>query len=171
MAKKSSPTGKADRLTGKYFVRRTTSGTWEDITTKFAGIKVLSIDGFNEVGEAVNVYTEQWFDSQQEDFMVTKQVNGENVVVRKNCNLSLTFIVSRRYALGDIDEQTVYNNIVNYICWHGDFYIKSTYTNKQAHVICTESFKPTAQKLNRGASSFILVTVPLHTLSNPIAVS
>lgn len=170
MAKKSAPTSRADGLTGKYYVKRASNGTWEDITTKFVGVKVVSLDGFNELGEAINVYTEQWFDSQQEDFMVTKQVSGSDVIVRKNVDLSLTFIVARRYASAEINEQTVYDSIVDYICGHGGFYIKSAYTNKQAHVICLDSVKPTVQKLNRGDSSFIMTTVKLHTLTKPSTV-
>lgn len=158
-------------LTGKYFVRRSENSSWEDLTTKFNGIKVLSVDGFNEVGDAVNVYTEQWVNNQSEDFLVTTQDGQQNdVIIRKNVDLDMTLIISRRYQSGTpaIDEQTVYDNIVNYING-GAFYIKSAYVNKQVKVICTKSFKPTTQKLQRGLKSYILVTIPLHTLDKPTA--
>lgn len=155
-------------LSNKYFVRKTSAAAWEDITTKFDGVKVLSIDGFNERGEEVNVYNEQWVNSQTEDFMVTTtDVQGNDVIIRKNIDLSLSFIVSRRYANGAIDEQTTYDNIVSYLCDNGDFYIKSAYVNKSAHVICLKSFKPTTQKLNRGKNSYILATITLHCLDAP----
>lgn len=155
-------------LVNKYFVRKTSTAAWEDITTKFDGVKVLSIDGFNERGEAVNVYNNQWVNSQKEDFLVTTtDGEGNDVIVRENVDLSLTFIVSRRYANSAIDEQTTYDNIVSYLCDNGDFYIKSAYVNKQAHVICTKSFKPTTQKLHRAENSYILATIPLHCLEKP----
>ena len=63
-------------LSNKYFVRKNTTDNWEDITTKFNGVKVLSIDGFNERGEAHNVYHEQWVSETKEDFLVaTKDEN------------------------------------------------------------------------------------------------
>ena len=157
----------AQELTNKYFVS-TNGTTWEDVTTKWNGVKILSIDGFNERGEAVNIYAEQWQTSQNEDFMVTS-ANGS--VIRKNVDLTVTFIVSRRYASSVIDEQSVYDSVVSYMCDNGAFYIKSAYTNKYAKVACLKSFKPTSQKLNRGKASYILTTVTLHTLDVPTSTS
>lgn len=154
-------------LVGKYYV--STNGTsWEDVTTKWNGLKVLAINGMNERGESVNVYDEQWIDSQLEDFLVTKQTTVNNVtrdvVIRKNVDIKLTFIVSRKYASTLISEQTVYDDFVSYVCDNGAFYIKSLYTNKSAKVACLKGFEPTTEKLNRGDKSYILATVTLHTL-------
>lgn len=158
-------------LTRKYFVKRALNATWEDVTSKFNGLKILSVDGFNEEGDAVNVYTEQFIDSQTEDFMVTKQDgSGNDVIIRKNVDLSMTFIVARRYATSAIDEQTIYDSFRDYVCKGGAFYIKSAYVNKRARVVCLSGFKPTAQKLNRGNASFILATIQLHTLDKPVTV-
>ena len=75
-------------LVGRYYVRKTPSGTWEDLTTKFGGLRVLTISGLNAVGEAINIYTEQWLDSQAEDFLVTTQDQQNNdVVIRKNVDI------------------------------------------------------------------------------------
>lgn len=155
-------------LSNKYFIRKNTTDNWEDITTKFNGVKVLSIDGFNERGEAQNVYNAQWVSETTEDFLVTtKDENGNDIIIRSNVDISMTFIVGRRYATSTIDEQTVYDSFVSYICEKGDFYIKSAYVNKSAHVICLKSFKPTAQKLHRGEKSYILATITLHCLDVP----
>ena len=161
-------------LANKYFV--STDGTqWEDVTTKWNGVKILAINGFNEKGEAINIYNEQWVNSQTEDFMVTTQVTENNVtrdvVIRKNVDLTVTFIVSRRYASSVIDEQSVYDSVVSYMCDNGYFYIKSAYTNKSAKVSCLKGFKPTTQKLHRGTASYILTTVTLHTLDVPTSTS
>lgn len=151
-------------LSNKYFV--STDGTsWEDVTTKWNGVKVLSITDMNAKGEAVNVYSEQWINSQTEDFMVTTKDSQQNdVIIRKNVDINLTFIVSRRYAGTRINEQLLYDEIVSYMCDRGSFYIKSAYTNKYAKVACLKSFKPTTEKLNRGERSYILATIPLHVL-------
>jgi hypothetical protein len=154
-------------LTGKYFVRKSASGSWEDVTTKWAGVKVLSIDGFNELGEAINVFKQQWMDG-TEDITVTEQDGqGNDVIRRANVDLKLTFIVSRRYTSSAINEETVYNNVISYMCKSGAFYVKSAYTGKQANVICLKPVKPTAQKLNRGKGSYILATIELHCKSEP----
>lgn len=159
-----------NELTNKYFIKRKSTDTYADITTQFSGIRVLSVDGFNEYGDAVNVYTEQWIDSHTEDVMVTKQDgNGNDVIIRKNVELQMTVIVSRRYTNSAISEQTVYNSLRAYLDG-GAFYIKSAYTGMEAHVICLSSFKPTAQQLQRGDKSYILATIPLHCIDKPTAV-
>lgn len=156
----------ADSLSGKYFIKRNANDEWVDVTTMFDGIRILSIDGFNEQGEALNVYDEQWINSQVEDVMVTTQVNGNDVIIRKNVDLSMTFLAAARYAENPIiaDTQTIYDNFVSYIARSGAFYIRSNYTNKTAHVICLKSFKPTTQRLQRGSRSHIIATIPLHCL-------
>ena len=155
-------------LSNKYFVKRQESDSWQDVTTLFDGIKILSIKGFNEEGESVNVYSEQWVNSQTEDFLVTtKDENNNDVVIRKNVDLEMTFIAGSRYsASGNVDTQTVYDLFKDYICKHGDFYIKSLYSGKYAHVVCLKGLKPTAEKLHRGNNSYIMATATLHTLDS-----
>ena len=154
----------ANNIVNKYFV--STNGTsWEDVTTKWDGMNVLSLTDMNSKGEAVNIYNEQWINSQQEDIMVTTKDSHQNdVVIRKNIDINLTFIVGRRYASTTIDEQVVYDDVVNYMCNKGFFYVKSLYTRKYAKVACLKSFNPTTTKLNRGDRSYILATIPLHVL-------
>lgn len=147
-------------LSGKYFVRKSSSSAWEDVTTKFSGVKILSIDGFNEIGEAKNVYTAQWIDTQEEDYVLA----GDSVV-RANVDLSVTFVVGERY--GASDTQTIHDNFINYMCKQGDLYIRSSYNDKYAHVVCLKGYKPTTQKLHRGINSYILGTITLHMLDTP----
>lgn len=152
-------------LTGKYYVGY--GAGWTDITTQFQGLRVLSIDGFNEVGDSVSVFTQQWLDSQAEDcFITTEDVTGDPVIIRSNVDLQMTVIISRRYANTAIDEQVVYDSLRTFLN-NGDFYLYSLYNNKVAHVISIKGFKPTTQKLNRGNKSYIMVTIPLHTLDVP----
>ena len=158
----------ANNLSNKYFVKRQESDSWQDVTTLFDGIKILSIKGFNEEGESVNVYSEQWVNSQTEDFLVTtKDENDNDVVIRKNVDLEMTFIAGSRYsANGNVDTQTVYDLFKDYICKHGDFYIKSSYSGKFARVVCLKGLKPTTEKLHRGNNSYIIATTTLHTLDS-----
>lgn len=149
-------------LSGKYFVRKSSSSAWEDVTTKFSGVKILSIDGFNELGEAKNIYTAQWIDTQEEDYVL-----AGNSVVRANTDLSVTFIVGNRY--GTSNAQATHDAFINYMCMQGDLYIRSVYVNKHAHVVCLKSYKPTTQRLHRGANSYILGTITLHMLNAPTA--
>lgn len=161
-------------LTGKYFYSRNKSD-WSDFTTT-SGVRVLAVEGMDDIGDAVNIYTEQWIDSSVEDYVCTKkkqrEINGTTIevddVVRKNVDINLTLIVSQRYAgVNNIDVQNTYDDIVSTICDNGDIYIWSTYTNKVAHVVCLKSFKPTAVKLHRGVDSYILATIPLHCIEPP----
>lgn len=156
-------------LERKYFFKKQVTDAWQDITDAFKGVKVLSIDGFNELGDSVNIYAEQWIDSNTEDFYIV----GENII-RKNADLSMTLIISRRYldeVLHDFfDEQETYNKLVDELIG-SDFYIYSEYTRLQAHVVCNKGFKPTTTDLHRGVKSYILVTIPLHLLDKPSIMS
>lgn len=148
-------------LQDKYYVRRTASGEWEDLTTKFQGLHVLTLSGTNEKGDAENIFTQQFVDSQEEDYLLVG-----DTVIRKNVELSLTFICGERY--GASDTQQVHDAFIDYVTAHGDFYIKTKYTNKEAHVVCLKGYKPTTQKLHRGeGGSYILGTIELHTLDMP----
>ena len=156
-------------LTEKYF-HSSDGTTWVDFTSH-SGVRVLSIDGFGEIGDAVNVYTEQWVDSEIEDYMCTtkKTVQGTTIdaVVRKNVDINLTFIVSQRYTNADIDVQQTYDDMIATLCYSGAIYLKSTYVNKMAYVVCLKAVKPTAVKLNRGGDSYIMATVTFHCLKPP----
>ena len=147
-------------LSGKYFVRKSSSSAWEDITSKFSGVKILSVDGFNEIGDAQNVYTAKWVNSQTEDY----HLSG-GTIIRGNVDLSVTFVVGERY--GASDTQTVHDAFINYMCMQGDLYIRSVYVNKYAHVVCLKPYKPTTQRLHRGVNSYILGTITLHMLNAP----
>ena len=149
----------AQELRNKYFVSRNASN-WEDVTTKFAGVKILAVDGYNELGEAQNVYTAKWINSQTEDYFL-----AGGSIVRANVDISVTFIVGERY--GASDTQTVHDAFISYMCKQGDFYLKSAYVNKYAHVVCLKSYKPTTQRLHRGGNSYIMGTITLHTLTSP----
>jgi hypothetical protein len=152
----------------RFFAKNTESGTFQDITTMFDGVAVLKLDGMLAKGEPVNVYTAQWIDSQQEDFMITTLDSSDNpVVVRKNVDLELTFIVRQKYATGTIDVQTVHDNFVDYITG-SDVWLKSSYVgNKYVHCVCLKEYKPTTVKLGRGDSSYIMGTITLHCLDAP----
>ena len=148
-------------LTNKYFVSRD-GIAWEDITTKYDGVKVLSISGMNEKGEAVNVFTQQWVGSQEEDY----QLVGDKVI-RANVDLEMTFVCGTRYASNaNVDTQAVYDAFASYVCDYGDFYVKSSYNNKYAHVVCLKGVKITTQKLHRGTDSYIMATATLHCLDS-----
>lgn len=149
-------------LNNKYFFKVNSTDDWQDFTLEYEGLKVLSISGFDELGDATNVYNEQWINSNAEDFYIVG-----NEIIRKNVDLSMTIIVSRRYANFDIyDEEKMYNHFVNTLL-KKDFYIYSDYTEKVAHVVCNKGFKPTSQLLHRGEKSYILATITLHLLDKP----
>ena len=152
----------------RFFVKNTQSGTFQDITTMFDGVAVLKLDGMLAKGEPVNVYTAQWIDSQHEDFMITTLDDNDNpVVIRKNVDLELTFIVRQKYATGTIDVQTVHDNFVDYITG-SDVWLKSSYVgNKYVHCVCLKEYKPTTVKLGRGDNSYIMGTITLHCLDAP----
>jgi hypothetical protein len=151
-----------------YFTKNSESASWEDITSKFDGVRILKMDGFLEKGEPINIFTQQWLSNQKEDFLITTLDDNDNpVVIRKNVDLELTFIVRQKYATGTIDVQTVHDNFVDYITG-SDVWLKSSYVgNKNVHCVCLKDYKPTTVKLGRGDNSYIMGTITLHCLDAP----
>lgn len=156
-----------NELKNKYFVRKPTNEQFVDITSLFDGIKILSIGGWEELGKTVNVYHEQWADSQVEDFLIaTIDQDNTPVVVRENVDLQLTFICGNKYSANAIDVRAQHDAFIEYMT-SSDIYIKSAYTGKEVRCMCIENYKPTTERLQRGFSSFIVGVLPLHTLGKP----
>lgn len=159
----------------RYYVKNTESGTFTDITTMFNGLAVLKMDGFLEMGKPVNIFTQQWVDSQEEDFMITsRDVNDNPVVIRENVNIEITFIVRKSYYTptgandtgSTFNVQTVHDSFISYMTG-SDVWVKSSYAgNKYVHCVCLEAYKPTTVELQRGDSSWIMGTLKLHCLNS-----
>ena len=162
----------ANNSSGRYFVKNTSNGTFADITTLFDGIAVLKLDGMLAKGKPVNIYTAQWIDSQQEDFMITTLDEHDNpVVIRENVDLELTFIVRKKYASANAQSNfnvlTTHDTFVDYMT-KSDVWLQSSYVgNKYVHCVCLKEYKPTTVKLERGNDSYIIGTITFHTLDAP----
>jgi hypothetical protein len=160
----------ANNSSGRYFVKNTSNGVFTDITTLFNGVAVLKLDGMLAKGKPVNIYTAQWIDSQQEDFMITTlNGSGNPVVIRENVDLELTFIVRKKYASSQqgFNVLSVHDNFVAYMT-NSDIWLKSSYVgNKYVHCVCLKEYKPTTVKLERGNDSYIIGTITFHTLDAP----
>lgn len=151
----------------RYFVKKAANATFTDITTLFDGVAVLKVDGLSAKGKPVNIYTAQWIDSQEEDFLITSEQNNAPVVIRENVDIELTFLVRNEYATSTIDVLTVHDAFVDYMTG-SDVWIKSAYMgNKYVHCVCLKEYKPTTLKLGRGENSYALGTITLHTLDAP----
>lgn len=153
---------------GRYFIKNTENGDYQDITSLFNGVAVLKLDGMLGKGKPVNIYNEQWFDSQVEDFMITTLDENDNpIVVRENVNIELSFIVRQKYATGTIDVLETHDAFVDYVTG-SDIWLKSAYVgNKYVHCVCLDEYKPSAIKLDRGTKSYIMGTISFHTLDSP----
>lgn len=151
----------------KYFVKKEKEEEWADICSLFPSVNVLTINGINALGDAVNVYNEQWVNSKKEDYMVGA-VDGK--IVRKNVDISLTFICGQRYGGSNTDTMTVYQNFVDYMC-SGDVYILSKYANKSVHAVSLKGCKTTTERLHRGKDSYIMGSIDFHLIEPPASES
>lgn len=154
----------------RYFVKNTENGSFTDITTLFDGVAVLMLTGLSSKGKPVNIYTEQWVNEQEEDFLITTlDENNHPVVVRENVDIELTFIVRKKYATTqeNFDVLAKHDAFVDYMT-NTDVWLKSAYMgNKYVHCVCEKEYKPTAVMLNRGDNSYMTGTITLHTLDAP----
>jgi hypothetical protein len=161
----------ANNSSGRYYIKNTSNGNFVDITTMFDGVAVLKLDGMLAKGKPVNIYTAQWIDSQQEDYMITTlNGSGNPVVIRENIDLELTFIVRKKYASlqQNFNVLLVHDNFVSYMT-NSDVWLKSAYVgNKYVHCVCLKEYKPTTVRLERGDDSYIIGTLTFHTLESPM---
>lgn len=151
-------------LRGAYYIKNTENGNFQDITTLFDGVRVLEVKGVAQKGKAVNVYHEQWIDSDKEDFLITSN-NG--IIVRENVDIEVTFLVHQRYASDNIDVKTQHDLFVKYLT-DKDVWIRTGYQNNViAHCVCLDAYEPTTMKLQRNESAnYALGTIKLHCLEN-----
>lgn len=152
-----------------YQVKNTTNGVFQNISTLFDGVQILKVDGMLAKGKPVNIYTAQWINSQDEDFLITTLDSNNNpIVIRENVDIDITFIVRQKYATGTIDVQTVHDSFVAYMT-NSDVWIKSSYVgNKYVHCVCLKEYKPTTIKLHRNnGNSYAIGTITLHCLDAP----
>ena len=123
-------------LTGKYLLKQQSEEEYEDVTTLFDGVRILQVSGMNSLGEAINVYNEQWVDGST-DFVIA---STDGKIKRKNITIEVVFVVSERYASNaGIDTQEQYDAFIDYMT-ESDIYIKSLYTDKTVHCFATRSF-------------------------------
>lgn len=153
-----------------YYTKKTESGSWEDVTSKFDGVRILKMDGFLAKGKPINIFTQQWLSSQEEDFLITDVDQHDNpVVIRENVDIEVTFAIRQKYANSTIDVLQVHDAFVDYMTG-SDVWIKSSYMgNKYVHCVCLNDYKPTIVKLQRGDNSFVMGTITLHCLDAPSA--
>ena len=153
-----------------YFTKNSESASWEDITSKFDGVRILKMDGFLAKGKPINIFTQQWLSNQEEDFLITALDDNDNpVVIRENVDIEITFIVRQKYANLVIDVQDVHDRFVEYMTG-SDVWLKSAYLgNRYVHCVCLSEYKPTTVRLQRGGDSYIMGTLKLHTLNTPIS--
>lgn len=156
----------ANKIVGKYFLKNTASGSYADVTTLFNGVNILSVDGTNARGKALNVYVEQWITGET-DFTIAAT---DGVIVRENVDISVVFAISQRYASSTIDVQTVYDSFIDYMM-NTDVWIKTMYTGKEVHCVATEKFEPQKVKLKRGNNSYVFGKITLKALSNQTTTS
>lgn len=153
-----------NELIGVYYIKNTQNGNFQDITSLFDGVRVLAVEGVAQKGKAVNVYNEQWMDSQDEDFMITTN-NG--IIIRENVDIQVTFLVHNRYASDTIDVKTQHDLFVNYLT-QTDVWIRTAYQNNViAHCVCIDGYEPTTMKLKRNENTdYALGTIKLHCIQN-----
>lgn len=145
-----------------YYVKNTPTGSFQDVATKFQGVRILSVTGVAAKGKAVNVYHEQWMDSETEDFMITTN-NG--TIIRENVDIEVTFLVRQQYATSVIDVKTQHDNFVKFMT-DKDVWIRTSYQNNViAHCVCLDGYEPTTMKLKRDVNAnYALGTIKLHCI-------
>ena len=152
--------------TGKYYVKNSASGTFQDVSTKFDGVHVLSVENIGSKGKAINVYMQQWM-SGETDFMIT---GSTGKIIRENVDIKLVFICGDRYASSlTFDAETAKDEFVDFMT-ETDVWIRSTYYGKDVHCVCVDKVEPKTVKLKRGNNTYILGEITLKCLEKPTSI-
>jgi len=149
-----------------YYVKNNYTDLYNDVTDLFHGLRILKIDGLLGQGKPVNIYTAQWNDEQDEDFLITTIEDNKPVVIRENVDIDITFIIHQKYAdpNTDIDVMEEHNGFIHYMT-STDVWVRTEYLGGvEAHCVCLKEYKPTVTKLNRGNQSWMMGTLTLHVL-------
>lgn len=154
-------------LNDKYLYKKAAGDEWTPLGTNANGVRILSIEGFNERGKALNVYTEQWLDSHEEDIYIAPDSKGDTKIVRENVSIKMTFIISPRYSnVVNFNIDTAYDTFLDNVT-ETDIWLKSEYVHKTVHCICLEATKTKQAKFQRGNDSYIIGEIEFHTLDKP----
>lgn len=151
---------------GKYFVKNVATDTYEDVSVKFDGVSILSLEGMDALGKALNVYLEQWIDG-----TVDFEIAGDTgKIVREKTDIKVTYICGNRYTDTVGFDAEVANNAFRAFMTETDIWIRSLYYDKQVHCVCIDKSEPKTVKLKRGANSFIIGEITLKCLETPSVV-
>src|SRR5574344_119498 len=74
-------------ISNVYYVKQG-ADAYQDFTTKWIGLTILKMDGFNKKGKAKNIYTRSWINSANDDVYVP------DVVYFENPDMSISFMVN-----------------------------------------------------------------------------
>ena len=64
-------------ISNVYYVKQGTD-TYQDFTTKWVGLTILKLDGFNKKGKSKNIYTRSWINSSTDDVYMPDVVYFDN---------------------------------------------------------------------------------------------
>lgn len=147
-----------------YYVKNSEDGTYANVATTFSGVRILAINGMTAIGEAINVYNEQWVDG-TEDFLIAAQ---DGKIARKNIDVELVFICANHYVTEQEtqDLQLLCDTFTNYMT-QTDVWIRSEYTGKDIHAYCNSGMDVNTIRLKRGHDSYIVGKIKMHTLAPP----
>ena len=145
-----------------YYVKQGTDA-YQDFTTKWVGLTILKMDGFNKKGKAKNIYTRSWINSANDDVYVP------DVVYFESPDMSISFMVND-FDNHSVNVEAVHDSFIDYMTTH-KVIIKTLFLDKEATFICNAEQDSTAKQLKRAAgNNYILGTLTMHRVTTTASV-
>ena len=145
-----------------YYVKQGTD-SYQDFTTKWVGLTILKMDGFNKKGKAKNIYTRSWINSANDDVYVP------DVVYFENPDMSISFMVND-FDNHSVNVEAVHDSFIDYMTTH-KVMIKTLFLDKEATFICNAEYEPTTIALKRSVgNNYILGTLTMHRVTTTTSV-
>ena len=155
------------RITGKYFFKTKETDNWTDFVAYNPYFDILSVKGLDSLGAPMNIFTQQWVNSDSMDVYVPDTVHRETNAVEIN------FIVWNKYSPNatastiSSNHDMIIKQFVGLTWW-----FKSLYSFRSCQLICQDVYEPTLVHLRpNGELSYITGTLKLTKVSPAIIVS
>ena len=144
-------------ISNVYYVKQGTDA-YQDFTTKWVGLTILKLDGFNKKGKSKNIYTRSWINSSTDDVYIP------DVVCFENPDVAISFRVDD-FESHSVNVQSVHDNFIDYMTTH-TVTIKTLFLDKEATFVCKAEYEPTTIALKRSdGGNYILGTLTMHRVT------
>lgn len=141
-----------------YYIK-TGEEAYADFTVKWKGLFILKVDKLGAQGEAKNIFTQSWINSNTLDVYIPDKVYFES------SDVEISFII-RDFPDKTVDVVNTHTDFITYMTTH-KVDIWSKYLNMENSYVCLTAYEPTTVHVMREkGTNYILGTITLKKINS-----